>query len=1675
MYRSSKSLATRFHRPGRATVAPWLAWCLMLAGALAPGWAAAQTTWTVNGTDDPSIVSCSALNDTCSSLRAAVAQAQAGDSIIVPAGTYLLQNGPLAFSANGVTVTGAGAQATFIEGGAVAVDFQQPCNGASTVLGTNVGSTTTISGLTIQNGCGDEAGGIINQGTLTLIGVRVTANGSSMSASFGLGWTGGIYNSGTAFIENSEIDSNWGPSITDLGVTSGIGIVGGSVELVNSTVTNNFGAEISGVGVLGGVFTAINSTLYLNYQFYFNGIDLALQSGQVTLQNSILEYYMSSGGTFTDNGGNLSQYNYFSSPTSINNGTLNLSPLDFHGGQTQNYVPQAGSAAIDNGIDSVCENAPVDGNDQRSAFIRPQGTHCDIGAVEAVQWPLSVTVTSGGSVSASASSVILALDDNDGDENYQKWVSQTVSTPAINGSITNCTSATCTATYGEEQTVTLTATPAPNAVFVGWSGDDCSASGSSSTTVSVTYTYTGFTGLNSPKPSQNCTATFALQPPLNVTVQGPGTVSAASTPAPVSGSISQCSTTCSASYQLGQSVTLTATTNATATGWSFQAWSGGCSGTTPSVTVTMNQAINCTATFVRNPGVWVVESANEASNLGSIKCTPDNTGFNGTCLTLRDAINNAVNGDTIRFAPALDGQTIALTLYTNCLTTSDTSNAKTNANGNPCLPQTAEWASAGQVTQFGPSAFYVPQNQTLTIDAVTGLTYGVTIAGPGASGTAFRLFDVGVNATLNLSGLRLTGGNATGGSSGYGGGALGAGGAIFNQGTLNLSRCTLDSNTATGGKAGVGSGYGGGGVGGYVSSGTGGAGPNGGGTLGGGGSGGGSSSGSPGGFGGGGGAGGAGNGGGGFGGGNGGGSSGGLGGFGGGGGSSSDGVVGGGGGGMGGAIFNDGGSVGLVNVTLAGNQASGGGVGGSGSSGSGNGSGYGGAIFNYSGTLTLSFVTASGNTVAVGSGGSEGAADGGVVYSLGDGWCGKSANDSTPDGNTCTGTATLTVINSIATNSLIANSTATLFDFTVEGYHFGNNNEGGTSGIFTNTAVNDGLEGINVTITNNKVVFPEPSTPFGTLQFAPTGTSIGGLNYVMVPVASSTFIDSASSSCADANGNVVALDQRGIARPQGSACDMGAVEVQQGALSVTVSGSGSVSDTTNPVIPAIGQGSPITSCASSSGTCSAQYDLESGQTITLTATASSGYAPEWSGDCTAVSGTQATVTLSATSAATCTVTFAQVTIAMSPATLPDGTYGTAYSQTFSVSGGTAPYTYALAGSLPPGLTLIAAGAQAGQLSGKPTAAGTYSFTVIATDANEVTVTQSYTLTVAPVGLTITANSQTRAYGAADPVFTWTPTGFVNGDTAAVLSGTPALSSTDTPTSAVGSMNSIVIGSGSLSAANYTFTFVNGTLTITQAAQAALIASATPASIGYGGTSNLSTTGGSGTGAVSFAVTSGSTYCSVSGSTLTGTGGGTCQVTATKAGDTNYEAATSPPISVTVALDPVTMSLSATPPNPTSGQPVVLTATVSGTASANTNVAAAAFIATHSSSMANARAGVMNRAPTKTVQVAAESTPTGTVTFYDGTTPLGSNGLNTSGEAALSLASLTVGTHNLRAVYLGDGTFAGATATDTVTVSAAGSSASASTVPAPALSAWMLALLGALFAAMGLLRVHVARR
>src|SRR5438105_230283 len=96
--------------------------------------------------------------------------------------------------------------------------------------------------------------------------------------------------------------------------------------------------------------------------------------------------------------------------------------------------------------------------------------------------------------------------------------------------------------------------------------------------------------------------------------------------------------------------------------------------------------------------------------------------------------------------------------------------------------------------------------------------------------------------------------------------------------------------------------------------------------------------------------------------------------------------------------------------------------------------------------------------------------------------------------------------------------------------------------------------------------------------------------------------------------------------------------------------------------------------------------------------------------------------------------------------------------------------------------------------------------------------------------------------------------------------------------------------------------------------------------------------------------------------------------------------------------------------------------------------------------------------TVTAVAPAAGTPSGTVTFFDGATNLGSAALDASGQATLSLASLAGGSHNLTVSYSGDGNFNPSTSANlTQTVSKGSSSTSLISSVNPSVSGQTISL------------------
>lgn len=168
---------------------------------------------------------------------------------------------------------------------------------------------------------------------------------------------------------------------------------------------------------------------------------------------------------------------------------------------------------------------------------------------------------------------------------------------------------------------------------------------------------------------------------------------------------------------------------------------------------------------------------------------------------------------------------------------------------------------------------------------------------------------------------------------------------------------------------------------------------------------------------------------------------------------------------------------------------------------------------------------------------------------------------------------------------------------------------------------------------------------------------------------------------------------------------------------------------------------------------------------------------------------------------------------------------------------------------------------------------------------------SVTLTVNKKTLTVTAEDKTKVYGQPNPVFTYIITGFVLGETEAVLTTPVSVTATGT----TGGTHPITASGAA--AANYTFTYVNGILTIQKAAQTITFA-ALPGKT-YGDADFAP--GGTATSGLAITYTSADpNVATIVNGNIHITGAGTVTITATQPGDGNYNAAAGIPQQLVIA-------------------------------------------------------------------------------------------------------------------------------------------------------------------------------
>jgi hypothetical protein len=191
-----------------------------------------------------------------------------------------------------------------------------------------------------------------------------------------------------------------------------------------------------------------------------------------------------------------------------------------------------------------------------------------------------------------------------------------------------------------------------------------------------------------------------------------------------------------------------------------------------------------------------------------------------------------------------------------------------------------------------------------------------------------------------------------------------------------------------------------------------------------------------------------------------------------------------------------------------------------------------------------------------------------------------------------------------------------------------------------------------------------------------------------------------------------------------------------------------------------------------------------------------------------------------------------------------------------------------------------------------------------------------------------------------------------------------------PVNQTTTINAIAAAAGYLNSAAATATY-----TIQQPQTISFTAPTTP--VTYGVTPIALVASASSGLPIKFTVLSGP--AAISAATLTITGAGTVVVTASQAGNNSYAAATTVSRTITVNKAAPALALAASAATAASGKSVTFTATITG----------------------------------------SKTLPTGTVTFLDGTTQLGTGTLNSVGVATYATTKLSVATHNITASYPGD--------------------------------------------------------
>jgi fibronectin-binding autotransporter adhesin len=255
-------------------------------------------------------------------------------------------------------------------------------NGDASLTVTN----SSFAGNSGQSFNGDPTVGAISSfssGSMAIAGSTFENNSGS---------TGAIRNStGALTVSGSTFAANTATSIFGPGRAGAIdfnGSTGARGTITNSTFYANSAAPAGGGAIYFGNFGAVPGQLAVTNSTFSSNLSRAIAGNfGVALGNTIFENNVN--GTcsaFIDRGGNLSDEAscVFTAATSLANTLAQLGPLQNNGGPTRTMAPQAGSPAIDQGVNQLAIDAGLTTDQRGTGFprISPSGGTVDRGAFE---------------------------------------------------------------------------------------------------------------------------------------------------------------------------------------------------------------------------------------------------------------------------------------------------------------------------------------------------------------------------------------------------------------------------------------------------------------------------------------------------------------------------------------------------------------------------------------------------------------------------------------------------------------------------------------------------------------------------------------------------------------------------------------------------------------------------------------------------------------------------------------------------------------------------------------------------------------------------------------------------------------------------------------------------------------------------------------------------------------------------------------------------------------------------------------------------------------------------------------------------------------------------------------------------------------------------------------------